>query len=154
MINEIVVKGERYQPGVAINGSWAWPTNSGYIITSDYSYRSNPFSGAREHHSGIDIAGTGYGSNVYAANNGTIITAGWHYSYGNYIVINHNNGYSTLYAHMSRLKYTKTGINVGRGDVIGYVGMTGSASGPHLHFELWKGIPWTGYRLSPWTLYQ
>lgn len=88
-------------------------------------------------HSGIDIAGTGYGSNVYAANNGVIETMKYTYSYGNYILINHNNGYYTLYAHMSGFgPNLSVGSTVSRGQVIGYVGSSGWSTGPHLHYEI------------------
>ena len=154
--SRIVVYGKKQVSGVGSTKSWGWPTNSGYTITSDYGYRIDPFSKRRNLHYGIDISGTGYGSPVYATNNGTIVTRTLHYSYGNYIVINHNNGYYTLYAHMSRFNSSlKVGSNVSRGQVIGYVGMTGSATGPHLHYEAYiGGEPWKGgTRLNPWSLY-
>ena len=118
--------------------SWGWPTNSGYTITSYYGYRSAIYGlyNSTNWHSGIDIAGTGYGSPIYAANNGTIINAGWGGSYGNYVQINHNNGYYTLYAHMDSFANISIGETVTRGQVIGYIGMTGSATGPHLHYEI------------------
>ena len=97
----------------------------------------------------MDISGPGYGSQIYAANNGTVITAGWHYSYGNYVVINHNNGYYTLYAHMAWLN-TKEGATVGRGQVIGYMGSTGDSTGVHLHLEVWVGgPPFSGTNVNP-----
>lgn len=151
-VPQIVVYGQKVVPSVGVTGNWLWPTKSGYTISSTYGYRVAPFTGSREFHTGLDIAGTGYGSPVYASNNGTVIVSGWHYSYGNYIVINHNNGYYTLYAHMSQRK-KKVGDIVARGDIIGLVGQTGSATGPHLHFEVWKnGPPFTGSRLNPATL--
>ncbi|MNE99280.1 Murein DD-endopeptidase MepM [compost metagenome] len=101
----------------------------------------------------MDITGTGHGSPIYAANNGVITEATSHYSYGNYIVVNHNNGYYSLYAHMSRLN-VKVGQVVGRGSVIGYMGSTGHSTGTHLHFEIWKGKPMGGgYRINPYTVY-
>lgn len=154
--SKIIVYGKKQVSGVGSTKSWAWPTNSGYTISSNYGYRIDPFTRRRNLHYGIDISGTGYGSPVYAVNNGTIVTATCHYSYGNYVVINHNNGYYTLYAHMSRFnKSTKVGVNVTRGQIIGYVGQTGSATGPHLHFEAYVGgEPWKGgTRINPWTLY-
>lgn len=154
--SKIVVYGKKQVYGVGSTKSWGWPTKSGYTISSNYGYRINPFTRRREFHTGLDIAGTGYGSPVYASNNGTIITAEYHYSYGYYIVINHNNGYYTLYAHMSRFnKTSKVGNNVTRGQVIGYVGQTGSATGPHLHYEAWSGgAPYRGgTRINPWSFY-
>ena len=155
--DKIVVYGRRRVSGVGSTSSWGWPTNSGYTISSDYGYRIDPFSRRRSLHTGIDISGTGYGSPIYAVNNGTIVTQEFHWSYGNYIVINHNNGYYTLYAHMSRFSNNvKKGANVTRGQVIGYVGQTGSATGPHLHLEVYTGgMPYRGgVRHSPWTLYR
>lgn len=154
--SRIIVYGQKQVSGIGSTRNWGWPTNSGYTISSNYGYRIDPFTRRRNLHTGLDIAGTGYGSPVYATNNGTIITITRHYSYGNYIVINHNNGYYTLYAHMSRFASgMKNGVNVSRGQIIGYVGMTGSATGPHLHLEVWRGgAPYRGgTRLNPWTLY-
>ncbi len=149
-VSEIVVHGQKEVPNVGATGSWKWPTNSGYRISSYFGYRSDPFSGRRAYHNGLDISGTGYGSPIYASNNGTVIAAGYRGDYGNYVVINHNNGYSSLYGHMSRIaSSTKRGKTVARGQVIGYVGQTGQATGPHLHFEIWRGIPFTGTRLNP-----
>ena len=151
-VTEIVVYGQKVVPSVGITGNWLWPTRSGYTITSYYGWRSNPFGGGRELHTGLDIAGTGYGSPIYASNNGTVITSGYHWSYGNYIIINHNNGYYTLYAHMSK-RLKSVGDIVSRGETIGLIGSTGSATGPHLHFEVWRGgPPFSGTRLNPSTL--
>jgi len=151
-VPQIVVYGQKVIPSVGVTGNWLWPTRSGYTMTSYYGWRVNPFTGGREFHTGLDIAGTGYGSPIYASNNGTVIVSAKHYSYGHYIVINHNNGYYTLYAHMSKRK-KQVGDIVERGDVIGLVGQSGSATGPHLHFEVWKnGPPFSGTRLNPSTL--
>ncbi len=150
-VDKIVQVGGKYVPNVA-TGTWTWPTNSGYTITSGYGYRVNPFGGGREFHNALDIA-TGYGSPIYAANNGTIYRAEYHYSYGYYVIINHNNGIYTLYAHMASI-YTKTvGMTVEAGTQIGTMGMTGSATGPHLHFEVWEGKVWSGTHFNPYTLY-
>lgn len=152
-INEIIVYGEKYIPAVA-SGNWAWPTASGYIISSPFGYRYNPFSGRRELHDALDIAGAGgYGSPIFAANNGVVVTSEWHYSYGYYIVIDHSNGYYTLYAHCSKL-LAKVGQTVAKGQKIATMGMTGSATGPHLHFGLYVGRPMGGgYPINPYSLY-
>ena len=129
-----------------------WPTNSGYTITSGYVYRINPITGARELHEAIDVAGTGTGSPIYAVTNGVVSESTYRYQDGNYVCLNHNNGYYTCYAHMQRRNVT-VGQTVARGQIIGFVGMTGYATGPHLHFEVWIGKPWTGgYRINPWTM--
>lgn len=146
----IVIYGQKEIRNVGATGSWYWPTKSGYIITSNYGWRLDPFSGRRTFHNGLDISGTGYGSPVFASNNGTVVAAGYRGDYGNYVVINHNNGYSSLYGHMSRIaSTTKVGVTVARGQTIGYVGSTGQSTGPHLHFEIWRGVPFTGSRLNP-----
>lgn len=137
-VPRIIVLGTKYVPHIGSLTSWGWPTNSGYTITSYYGYRSAIYGlyNTTNWHSGIDIAGTGYGSPIYAANNGIIINKGWGGSYGNYIQIDHNNGFYTLYAHMSGFANVSIGETVTRGQTIGYVGMTGAATGPHLHYEI------------------
>ncbi len=149
-VSKIVLKGSKYVPDVGSLTNWGWPTDSGWTLSSGYSYRSNPFGGGRELHTGLDISGTGYGSKIYATNNGRVMIAEYHYSYGNYVVINHNNGYMTLYAHMSRIG-VKVGQIVEKGQVIGYVGMTGSATGPHVHYEVWDGCKYCD--VNPSVLY-
>ncbi len=151
-ISKIVLIGSQQVPYIGDLNNWAWPTLSGYTITSYFVGRINPITGQREHHSGIDISGTGYGSPIYAANNGIIVTKKYQSDYGYYITINHNNGYWTLYAHMSRFANVKVGDTVARGQLIGYMGMTGWATGPHLHFELWKKCDHC--RVDPLSIYE
>ena len=134
--SEIVEIGTKIIPNVGSIGSWGWPTNPGYTFSSYFGYRPSVF-GEGDFHSGLDIAGTGIGSPVYAANNGTVIIKTTTYSYGNYIMIDHNNGYFTLYAHMNGFAPDiSVGSTVSRGQIIGYVGQTGWATGPHLHYEI------------------
>ena len=149
-VNKVVLKGSKYVPDVGSLTNWGWPTDSGWRLSSGYVYRTSPINGSRELHTGLDISGTGYGSKVYATNNGRVMIAEYHYSYGNYVVINHNNGYMTLYGHMSRIA-VKVGDVVERGQVIGYVGMTGAATGPHVHYEVWKGCKYCD--VNPSVLY-
>jgi murein DD-endopeptidase MepM/ murein hydrolase activator NlpD len=104
-------------------------------VTSGFGWRIHPIFHTREFHTGIDI-GAASGSAIHAADSGSIIIAGPEGGYGNCIVIDHGGGLSTLYAHMSG--FAATGGAVRRGQVIGYVGMTGFATGPHLHFEVRK----------------
>lgn len=144
-VSQIVKRGTHYIPSVGSTTSWGWPTNSGWTISSYYAWRINPIGGRRELHDAIDIAGTGHGSPIYAANNGTIAEAGYTYINGNYVVINHNNGYYSYYGHMSKI-LVKKGQVVARGQEIGKVGKTGWATGPHVHFGIWIGYPYYGGR--------
>ena len=88
-------------------------------------------------HNGLDIAGSNiYGQPIVAARAGTVIDAGWNSGgYGNYVMINHGDGFITIYGHMSSVA-SYTGQSVSAGQVIGYVGNTGRSTGPHLHFEV------------------
>lgn len=116
------------------NGQFAWPSDSSTRITSSYGYRTHPISGKQSLHRGIDI-GAALGSNVLAAESGTVVTAGWNNSYGYYITINHGGGLVTLYAHNSKLLVSK-GDKVTKGQVIAKCGSTGNSTGPHIHFEV------------------
>ena len=96
---------------------------------------------------GIDI-GAPTGTPIYASASGTVLLArtGWNGGYGNMVIIQHPNGTKTLYGHMSKLG-ARTGANVSRGEVIGYVGSTGRSTGPHVHFEVFNarnpGADWS-----------
>lgn len=159
-ITEIVSHGTKQNPvyggaPAIVSGSWGWPTNSGYTISSGFVYRINPVTGGRELHTGIDITGTGYGSPVYAGNSGVVTVSSYRYDNGNYITINHNNGYYTIYAHLSK-SLVSAGQTVTKGQQIGLVGQTGFATCPHLHYELWSGRPWGSgsHLVDPMTLYR
>lgn len=116
------------------SGTWMiWPSYTRYI-TSYYGYRYLELYGYTRLHAGVDI-GAGYGTAIYAAASGTVILAGSNGGYGNCVMINHGNGYTTLYGHMSSIAVSY-GQTVSQGQVIGYVGSTGNSTGPHLHFEV------------------
>jgi len=136
-ITKIIVKGSKVVPTIGNPGVWYWPTNKPYIITSPFGWRWGKM------HEGVDISGTGHGSPIYAANNGTIEVAGYNSTNGNYIYINHNNGYYTIYAHLSTI-LVKQGQAVSMGTKIGTMGSTGFSTGPHLHFSIYKGYPYRG----------
>ncbi len=122
------------QSKVFVGGTFTWPSVSS-TITSPYGTRVHPITGRVRKHAGVDI-GASYGTNIYAANSGTVIVAGWNSGgYGNYVVIDHGGGYTTLYGHCSSLLVSK-GQTVTKGQVIAKVGSTGMSSGPHLHFEV------------------
>ena len=156
-INKIVVRGtKRYSssslgPNVDVPvgiGSWVWPTNSPYTISSYFSWRWG------KHHDAVDITGSGYGSPIKAANNGIIVQSSYTSTNGNYIIIAHQNGYYTMYAHMAA-RYKQVGDIVMAGDQIGTMGNTGFAYGVHLHFGLYKGYPFRGgVAINPLNLYQ
>jgi murein DD-endopeptidase MepM/ murein hydrolase activator NlpD len=125
----------------ASSGSFGWPLPYTSNITSGYGGRWGRF------HSGIDIASGGVnGQSIVAADGGTVEWAGYDSSgYGNYVIINHNNGYKTLYGHCSAL-YVSSGQSVSKGQSIAAVGSTGDSTGPHLHFEIRTS---GGERLNP-----
>lgn len=103
-------------------------------ISSRYGIRSDPFSGQRSIHAGIDLP-LAYGAQVDAARGGRVVAAGWHGGYGIMVTIDHGNGIETRYAHLSRALVT-IGQHVGDGQVIGLVGSTGRSTGSHLHYEV------------------
>ncbi len=118
-------------------GSFTWPCPSCTYITSRVGYRWHPVSGQWKYHSGLDI-GAAYGASIVAADGGTITIAGVNGGYGNCVMIDHGNGYYTLYGHMSSIAVS-VGQSVSKGATIGYVGSTGVSTGPHLHFEIRQG---------------
>lgn len=127
-VEEIVHKGTKVVPSRG-TGAFVWPTNGGYI-SSYQGYRWGAL------HKGIDIARPS-NYTIKAADNGTVVEAGWSGSYGNKIVINHNNGLKTIYAHLSSINVS-VGQTVVRGSQIGIMGSTGNSTGVHLHFEVYK----------------
>lgn len=106
------------------------------IITSQYGKRKNPWSGDDEFHTGLDIS-TSPGDPVRATADGIVSFSGWDGGSGNLVVLEHGFDFSTFYAH-NKMNIVKVGQKVKRGDVIGYVGSTGNATGPHVHYEIWK----------------
>lgn len=108
------------------SGEFIWPVNGGYI--------SDPFMSDRNH-KGMDIAAPS-GTDIYAADGGTVIEAGWNDGgYGNFVMIDHGNGYITLYGHASEV-FVSPGDTVSQGDLIAAVGTTGDSTGNHCHFEV------------------
>ncbi len=150
-VNKVIVKGEKYAPNIADLSYWSWPTERPYTITSYFEYRWGSF------HKGIDIY-VGYGSPIYASNNGVVYKTGsgctpgyigCNGRQGNYVIINHNaGGYYTVYMHMKEF-YVSEGQTVARGQKIGTMGNTGEVypvptssnpyGGTHLHFEVRVG---------------
>jgi LysM repeat protein len=123
---------------VVASGSFVWP--AGGKITQYFVW----------YHKAIDIANKS-APNILAADSGTVVVAGWldNYGYGNRVMLDHGNGYKTLYAHLSRI-YVVPGQTVARGDAIGKMGSTGRSTGTHLHFEVLKG----GVNINPLSVLQ
>ncbi len=119
-------------PGSSSVSGFQWPISGG--VSSGYGYRVHPIYGTRRLHTGLDISG-GSGTPIAAAKGGTVLSAGWRGGYGNAVVISHGGGITTLYAHQSQMNVS-AGQQVGRGDIVGWVGSTGASTGPHLHFEV------------------
>ncbi len=120
------------------NKSFLWPLPAKWTyLSSTFGYRTLPELGYyNKFHSGIDIPAYA-GTDIYASKAGYVLIAKYHYSYGNYVLLDHGDGTQTLYAHASKL-YVKAGQYVDQGQVIAAVGTTGSSTGNHLHFELRK----------------
>lgn len=166
-VNKVIVRGDKEIPHIADLSHWAWPTETPYAITTYYGYRWGSM------HAAIDIT-CFWGSNIYAANNGTVamIRSGCtpgnlscNGRQGNVIYINHNIGnYYSVYMHLATI-LVKEGQVVSRGQLIGKMGNTGEVypvpssyspySGTHLHFATWRGFPNRGGSpFNPLTLYQ
>lgn len=163
-VNKVIVKGDKYAPNIADLSYWAWPTDRPYTITSYFEYRWGSF------HKGIDIY-VGYGSPIYASNNGVVYKTGagctpgyigCNGRQGNYVIINHNaGGYYTVYMHMKEF-YVSEGQTVARGQKIGAMGNTGEVypvptssnpyGGTHLHFEVRIGGAY-GTSINPLGLF-
>ena len=124
-------------------GGYIWPVSS-RRITSPFGNRNTGIAGASTNHKGVDIGGVYYTSQVHAAKAGTVIISTYSSSYGNYVVVSHGSGNTTLYAHMSS-RNVSVGDYVNQGDVLGITGSTGISSGPHLHFEITEN----GTRVNP-----
>lgn len=152
-VKEVIIKGGKqsayaggYGSAIATAGQWGWPATCS-SISSPFGYRWGGF------HDGTDIAGCGYGSNIFAAQAGTVEVSekkyGWYAGgygdNGEYIIINHHNGFYTLYAHLCPgCRVVQPGDYVEKGQVIGGMGMTGAATGVHVHFAIWNGFPYRG----------
>ena len=168
VVNEVVIRGSKQQYNyeyytggqygdvVATAGTWGWPASCS-SVSSPFGYRWGTL------HDGVDIAGCGYGSNIFAAQDGTVVTStrptggypGGYGQNGEYIVIDHHNGFFTLYAHMCPgCRYVQAGDHVTKGQVIGGMGHTGAATGTHLHFALWNSYPYRGgHAINPLSVY-
>jgi murein DD-endopeptidase MepM/ murein hydrolase activator NlpD len=118
----------------ALGDLFSWPIRS--LITSSFGYRPDPFTGVRRFHGAIDLYGT-MGQRVNAAMDGRVVEKGYNVNYGNYIILAHDGGFQTCYAHLSEID-VKDGQSVGRGSKIGEVGNSGYSTGAHLHFAVYR----------------
>ena len=126
-----------------------WPLSGYTRVSSPFGYRICPFHG-RELHGGIDIPAPG-GTPIMAAKSGVVVLSTYGSSYGNHVAIAHADGMRTMYCHMSS-RAVSAGQTVSQGQVIGYVGSTGTSTGNHLHFEVWTGSS-SGSRVNPLNYY-
>ena len=138
-VTEIQARGTKERPSWAPTGSFRWPTSGS--ITSRYGYR-NIF-GGKSFHGGVDIANS-YGTDIVAADGGTVIHAGWMGSFGYLVQIDHGNGYVTYYGHNSKI-LVSVGDKVYKGQHIAEMGSTGRSTGNHCHFE----VRYNGERQNP-----
>ena len=127
---------------IYVGGTMQWPLPAANnVVTCKYGMRVHPITKVYKLHTGVDLRAT-KGTNIYAANSGTVIKSTYSSAYGNYVLIDHGGGVATLYAHMSSRK-VKLDQKVKRGDVVGLVGSTGYSTAPHLHFEVIKNGNYT-----------
>lgn len=166
-VDKVVIKGTKrsyysgsWTPAIS-SGSWGWPTVSPYIITSNFEWRWGRL------HAGIDISGCGFGSPIFAAESGTVLSTysscdneGWYgstcgHGYGNMVWIAHPDNVYIVYAHMMNNILVYPGQQVTKGQIIGYMGNSGSSTGTHLHFGTWYGGTQAdgGTAFNPFTLY-
>lgn len=124
-------------------GGYMWPTPS-HRVTSPFGPRKSPGGIGSTNHKGIDIGSVWYSTEIVASKAGTVIVSQYSKSYGNYVVVSHGSGKTTLYAHMSK-RLVSAGQAVKQGQVLGISGSTGNSTGPHLHFEITEG----GVRVDP-----
>ena len=125
-------------------GSSSWIRPCSYVMmTSPFGYRTPPTGGASSYHQGVDLAGP-EGTPIYAARSGRVTIAGWGNAAGYYVTINHLDGFSSIYMHLSSY-CVSSGTTVSQGQLIGYMGNTGVSTGSHLHF----GIAYNGAYVNP-----
>lgn len=146
VVNEVITRGTKvlgggyyYYENEQGNSEWSWPTISPFVITSRFKWRWG------RQHNGIDIAGCGYGSPIYAVKEGTVyrVNTNRNLNEGLSIYIDHGNGYVTVYMHLSKI-LVKEGQYVDREEKIGLMGDSGFVTGTHLHLGVYQGRPYEG----------
>ena len=161
VVNKIIVRGGKQSGVVRGDGGWLWPSNTPYTISSRYGYRWGRL------HAGVDILCGGRGAPIYSARAGEVYDINVNSASGFYVILKHDNGYYTRYAHMrntkgtdnlkgvgSATKYIKKGQRVEAHQIIGEVGSSGRSTGAHLHFEIWNGPPWKAQSFNPLLFYR
>ena len=137
-------QGGNNNSGTTSPGSSSWIRPCSYVMmTSPFGYRTPPTGGASSYHQGVDLAGP-EGTPIYAARSGRVTVAGWGSAAGYYVTINHLDGFSSIYMHLSSY-CVSSGSTVSQGQLIGYMGNTGVSTGSHLHF----GIAYNGAYVNP-----
>jgi murein DD-endopeptidase MepM/ murein hydrolase activator NlpD len=154
LVNETLLSGQQlFIPGATLSSMdlrralgelFLYPIKG--RLTSSFGYRADPFTGVRTFHTGIDLAAP-TGTPIKATLDGRIATTGYSTVYGNYVIITHDDGYQSLYGHMSYIGVSR-GQSVSQGQVIGKVGSTGYSTGSHCHFSLYKN----GKMVNPLSL--
>ena len=125
------------------SSGWVLPVSS-VSVSSPYGWRANPWgNGPSDFHDGIDLVGAS-GTSIYASKAGTVATTGYDASAGNYVIINHGDGYYSYYLHLSSFAVS-TGQSVGQGSLVGGMGTTGNSTGVHLHFGIATSGSWSGF---------
>lgn len=129
---------------------WAWPTVKPFRISSYFGYRIHPITGQAHLHGGVDITGTS-SKKIFAVQSGvvTVAASGWNGGAGTHVVIDHGNGYKSEYMHLSKY-IVKKGQKVDKGQQVGIMGCTGSCTGTHLHYTVYKN----GEKIDPLKLYK
>ena len=136
-----IVESEKTEENIPVNSEITeasypdiYPTNCEFRLASKYGYRIDPFTGRKAFHHGIDLA-VPENTKVFSCGSGKVIEATYNRTNGNYVIIDHENGYKSYYGHLSRVS-VKFGNHVIKGQIIGLSGNTGMSTGPHIHYQL------------------
>ncbi len=147
-VKKIIVYGGYNITYVGNSTYWAWPTSKPFRISSYYGWRYHPVYHENRFHDGVDISGT-KSDNIYAIQSGTVSAVSYHSSMGNYIKVDHGNGYVSSYLHLSK-QLVSVGDHVEKGELVGIMGCTGTCTGKHLHLSL----TYNGSKMNPLQIYQ
>lgn len=153
-IEALIEERQKQNQTTYVGGDFIWPLpRSDKYVTSPFGYRVHPITGAYEFHTGIDIS-SHLGTNIYSVNSGVVAEASFSSGNGNYVLIDHGGGTMSYYSHLSKI-LVKKDQQVKQGEVIGLVGMTGLATGYHLHFSMYqngKAVDPLGFYDTSWMI--